>query len=129
LHRAGLTECRGHYDFGIHDIRFAVFEALKSVVHSDDLPRSKRRELMNKLLTMLTAAALALTLSGFAAAADKDPNAQQPQAQQPADPAAGGSTASQRDQEYLAALKKCEPLTGAEKTKCVDVAKKKFGQM
>ncbi|MBI3527896.1 MAG: hypothetical protein HY067_07995 [Betaproteobacteria bacterium] len=84
---------------------------------------------MSKLLTMLTAAALALTLSGFAAAADKDQNSQQPQAQQPADPAAGGATASQRDQEYLAALKKCEPLTGTDKTKCVDAARKKYGQM
>ena len=84
---------------------------------------------MSKLLTMLTAGALALTLSGFAAAADKDPNSPQPQAQQPADPAAGGATASQRDQEYLAALKKCEPMTGADKTNCVNTAKKKYGQM
>jgi hypothetical protein len=84
---------------------------------------------MSKLLTMLGAGALALSLSGFAAAADRDKNTQQPQAQQPADPAAGGATASQRDQEYLAALKKCEPLTGTEKTKCVDAARKKYGQM
>jgi hypothetical protein len=84
---------------------------------------------MSKLLTMLTAGALALTLSGFAAAADKDQNSQQPQAQQPADPAAGGATASQRDQEYLAAQKKCDPLIGTGKTKCADAAKKKYGQM
>lgn len=84
---------------------------------------------MSKLLTMLTAGALALTLSGFAAAADKDYDSQQPQAQQPTDPAAGGATASQHEQEYLAALKKCESLTSADKTKCVDAAKKKHGQM
>ena len=84
---------------------------------------------MNKLLTMLTAAALAMTLSGFAAAADKDMGNKEPQAQQSADPAAGGATASQRDQEYLALLKKCELLTAADKTKCVDTAKKKYGQM
>ena len=84
---------------------------------------------MSKLLSMLTAGALALTLGGVAAAADKDPNSQQPQTQQSADPAPGGAAASQRDQEYLAALKKCEPLTGADKTKCVDTAKKKYGQM
>lgn len=84
---------------------------------------------MSKILTLLCAGALALTLSGFAAAADKDQNSQQPQARQPADPAAGGATASQRDQEYLAGLKKCEPLTGADKTKCVDAARKKYGQM
>ena len=62
--------------------------------------------------------------------ADTQPNAgADSTAQQPADPAAAGATASQRDQEYQAALKKCEPLTGAEKTKCVDAAKKKSGQM
>ena len=77
----------------------------------------------------LTAGALALTLGGFAAAADKDQNSPQPQAQQPADPAAGGATTSQHEQEYLAALKKCEPMTGADKTKCIDAAKKKHGQM
>lgn len=79
---------------------------------------------MSKLLTLISAGALAMSLSGFAAAADKDQNSQQS-----TDPAAGGATASQRDQEYLAAVKKCEPLTGAEKTKCVDTAKKKYGQM
>jgi hypothetical protein len=84
---------------------------------------------MNKLLTMLTAVAMALTLSGLAAAADKDMGGQQQQAQPTADPAAGDATASPRDQEYLAALKKCEPMTGADKTKCVELAKKKFGQM
>ncbi len=108
---------------------------------------------MSKLLTVLIAGALALTLSGFAAAADKDYDSQKSQATQPADPAAagatstapsmsekgstqqpadaaaGGATASQHEQEYLAALKKCEPLTGADKTKCVDAAKKKHGQM
>ena len=49
--------------------------------------------------------------------------------QKTADPAAGGATASERDQAYQAALKKCEPLTGTDKTKCVDSAKKKSGQM
>ena len=36
---------------------------------------------------------------------------------------------SQREQEYLAALKKCEPLAAGEKQKCIDAAKKRFGQM
>ena len=108
---------------------------------------------MSKLLTMLTAGALALTLSGFAVAADKAYDSQQAQASQPADPAtggattaapamsekastqqatdpaAGGATVSQSEQEYLAALTKCESLTGAEKTTCVEAAKKKSGQM
>lgn len=86
---------------------------------------------MSKLLTMMTAATLTLTLGGIASAADKekDPYNQQPQAQQPTDPAAGGATASKRDQEYLAALKKCEPMSGTEKSKCIDAARKKYGQM
>ena len=84
---------------------------------------------MSKLLTLLAAAALALTSSGFAAAADKDQNTEQPQARQTADPAAGGATVSDLEQKYLVALKKCEPLADTDKTKCVDAAKKKYGQM
>ena len=85
---------------------------------------------MNKLLTVVTAGVLAFTLGGVVSAADKDQNTRQPQAQQPVDdPAAGGATTSQREQEYLAALKKCEPLTGNDKTRCVDAAKTKYGQM
>ena len=95
---------------------------------------------MNKLLTMMTAGALALSLGGIVCAAEKNPDGQQPKAQQPKaqqpqaqqpmdDPAAGGATASQRDQEYLASLKKCEPLTGTERSKCIDAARKKHGQL
>jgi len=84
---------------------------------------------MNKLLTILVPAVLALTLNGFSVAADKDMGSQQPQAEQPADPAAGGATATQRDQEYLALLKKCELLTAPDKAKCVEAAKRKYGQM
>ena len=40
-----------------------------------------------------------------------------------------GKDQTQREQEYLAALKKCEPLYGAEKDKCIEAAKKKLGQM
>jgi hypothetical protein len=68
---------------------------------------------MKKLFAMLNAGALALSLSGIAFAADDT---------QSNDPA-------QREQEYIAALKKCDPLTGADKQKCIDAAKKKFGQM
>ncbi len=84
---------------------------------------------MNKLLTLMSAGAVALALSGFAAAADKDPNAPQPRAQQPADAPMDGATTSQRDKEYLAALKKCEPQVGTDKTKCVEAARRKYGQM
>lgn len=71
---------------------------------------------MSKLLSTLTAGAFALVLSGFAFAADEP--AQQPTAQPGAD-----------NPEYQAALKKCDPLTGGDKQKCIDAAKKKFGQM
>ena len=84
---------------------------------------------MRKLLIELTAAALALSLGGIASAADEDRHTQQPQAQQALDPAAGGATVSVNEREYLVALKKCESLTGVEKTKCVDVARKKLDQM
>jgi len=95
---------------------------------------------MSKLLTMMTAGALALSLGGIVCAAEKNPDGQQPKAQQPKaqqpqaqhpmdDPAAGGATASQRDQEYLASLKKCEPLTGTDRSKCIDAARKKHGQL
>ena len=109
---------------------------------------------MSKLLSILTAGALALTLSGFAVGADQEQNSQQAQAtpsaadpaasgatpttpaisekgstQQSADPAAAGTTASQSEQEYQAALKKCAALTGTDNTKCVESAKKKSGQL
>ena len=84
---------------------------------------------MAKLIKVLSAAVLALTLSGIANAADNDRNSQQPGVQQPDDPAAGGATVSQREQEYLAGLKKCEQMAGTDKTKCFDMAKKKYGQM
>jgi hypothetical protein len=36
---------------------------------------------------------------------------------------------SAKEQEYLVALTKCESLNGSQKTKCIETAKKKFGQM
>ena len=85
---------------------------------------------MNKVLSALLAGALGLALNGMAAAADPYPAAQ------PADK--GGVTESQnqpgaavsaKEQEYLAALKKCESLTGEKRQKCIDAAKKKAGDM
>ena len=84
---------------------------------------------MRNLLIELTAAALALSLGGIASAADEDRDTPQPQAQQAPDPAAGGATVSVNEREYLVALNKCESLTGEEKTKCVDTARRKLGQM
>jgi hypothetical protein len=90
---------------------------------------NEEREMMSKSLALFTAAALALPLSGFAAAADRDEDSQRQLTLQVADPAAGGATASQREWEYLTALQKCELREDTEKTKCFDAARKKYGQM
>jgi hypothetical protein len=71
---------------------------------------------MKKLITTLMAGALALSLGGLALAAEE--KAQQPTG----DP-------QQREQEYQAALKKCDSLPQADRPKCIEAAKKKFGQM
>jgi len=53
-----------------------------------------------------------------------------PQVHQTAqDPAARGPTPTQAHQEHLVSLKKCEPLNGEEREKCVDAARKQHGQM
>lgn len=70
---------------------------------------------MNTIKTLLISLFASAFISGFAFAADE--------------PAGGASTPAQKEQELAAALKKCDSLTGAEKDKCVDAAKKKFGQM
>jgi len=63
---------------------------------------------MKKLTTILSAGVLALSLGGLAFA-QTDQEKQQ--------------------QEYQAALKKCDSLPAAEKQPCIDAAKKKHGQM
>ncbi|HWQ37861.1 MAG TPA: hypothetical protein VNM24_04490 [Burkholderiales bacterium] len=79
----------------------------------------------SRLLSTLSAGVLAFALSGFAFAGQEgQAGQQQPQAQP-----TPGSDAAQREQEYLAALKKCEPLAAAERQKCIEAAKKRFGQM
>lgn len=83
---------------------------------------------MSKLLTMLGAGALAFSFGGIASAADKDNSTTQPQTQQA--PQGQPGSAEQREQEYLSALKKCEPISNAgEKQKCLDAARQKHGQM
>jgi hypothetical protein len=84
---------------------------------------------MSKLIGTLTAAALALALSGFAYAADEpQPGTQgQPKAEQ-SQPGQSGD-AAKREQDYMAALKRCESLSTSDKQKCVEAAKKKYGEM
>ena len=87
-----------------------------------------KRTLLSLLVVGLFAGVGTSAVAQNVTAGDQ-PNADAATNPQPADPAAGGATASKREQEYLAALKKCEPLIGADKTKCVDTAKKKHDQM
>ena len=91
--------------------------------------------MISKLLTMMTAAALMLSLGGLARAADEsEQTTPQPQTrpqvpQTTEDPAAGGATATQDYQEYLVSLKKCEPLNGEEREKCVEAVRRQHGEM
>ena len=90
---------------------------------------------MNKLLYALTAGATALILaSGLSGAADKSrPTEEPPRASenQPGDPTSVKSAPEQanQDQEYMAALKKCDTMKGGEKQKCVEAAQRKFSRM
>jgi len=76
---------------------------------------------MTKLMSILAAGALALSLSGMAFAADDKTQ----------DPTGSPADQSKQDQqqEYLAALKKCDTLQGAPKEKCIDQANKKYNRM
>ena len=88
---------------------------------------------MNNLVAGLHCGMLVMAMSGVAIAqeepqltprnakqdAQTDPNAQ------PAQP----PDLTVTDEEYFAALKKCESLSAGEKTRCIEAAKKKFGQM
>jgi hypothetical protein len=88
---------------------------------------------MNNLLAGMLAGLLLLAMNGVAVAQEepsmtpkdaKQDTQTDPKAQpvQPAD-------ATVTDEQYFAALKKCESLSASEKTKCLEAAKKKFGQM
>lgn len=90
---------------------------------------------MKKLSNAMIAGAAALVLmSGFAGAADTTkPTEEQPRASenQPGDPGAVKSAPEQanQDQDYLAALRKCDGMKGGEKQKCTDAAQRKFNRM
>jgi hypothetical protein len=91
----------------------------------DNDSHDRKGDAMSKLMGILTAATLAFAVGGFAYAADEPQQGQpraEPQSNQPAD-------SSKREQEYMAALKRCEPLYGADKQKCIEAAKKKYSEM
>ena len=91
---------------------------------------------MNKFLYALTACAAALILtSGIAVAADPTRPYEEapPRASdnQPGVPAAvtTGTEQAKPDQEYLAALKKCDSMKNSDKQACMEAAHKKHGHM
>jgi len=88
---------------------------------------------MNKLLAGLFSGLLVLAMNGVGFAQEepqltprtaKQDTQTDPKAQpvQPPDLAV-------TDEQYFAALKKCDSLSASEKTRCIEAAKKKFGQM
>lgn len=83
---------------------------------------------MNKCLSSVAAAMLVLSANGFAFADNESPIPQTTQQDTQIAPGQGGDLTA-KEQEYLVALTKCESLTGAQKTACIEAAKKKLGQM
>jgi len=91
---------------------------------------------MSKLLHALTAG-LALLALGVGSAQAADPvrpaDAPPPRAaeNQPGEPAAVVTSPDQAnlDEQYMAALRKCDSLAGGDKQKCTDAAQRKFGRM
>ena len=88
---------------------------------------------MNKLASILAAGAFALSLSNALSAADESKPAGEKQRAQPPEGSATtttvpGGDVTEREQEYLSALKKCEPKTGGDKQQCIDDLKRQHGQ-
>jgi hypothetical protein len=92
---------------------------------------------MNKLLSAMMAGTAAMVLaSTLSIAADpynKPANETPPRTSenQPGDPSTVKSAPEQarQDQDYVAALKKCDALKGPEKQSCIDSAERKFNRM
>lgn len=90
---------------------------------------------MNKLMSAMIAGAASLVLLGGAAgAADQTkPKEEPPRASenQQGDPGAVKTAPEQaaQDEEYMAAMKKCDAMKGGEKQKCVEAAQRKFSRM
>jgi hypothetical protein len=94
--------------------------------------------LMSKLLHALKGgAALLMLASGLAAAADSVRPSDEPlplpraSENQPGEsaPVVTSPDQANQDEQYMAALRKCDSLSGADKQKCTDAAQRKFGRM
>jgi hypothetical protein len=93
---------------------------------------------MNKLLYAFTAGVAAVVLtSGIALSADKTRPSEEPAPRasenQPGDPGSvttGNEKAQHNDnEEYMAALKKCDSMKPSKKQMCVDAADRKYRDM
>jgi Spy/CpxP family protein refolding chaperone len=91
---------------------------------------------MTKLMSIIAASALALSVSGAAFAADQKtdqpayPKTQdQTGAPKTQDQGATPADQSKQDQEYFVALKKCQSLQEPAKQECIDQAKQRYNRM
>ena len=87
---------------------------------------------MSRLLSIVSAAILALSSTGHMSAAEdsKPTTEEEPQGQDRAkEPTQQETTGdlTKQEQEYLSALKKCESMSGSEKQQCVDRTRKEYG--
>jgi hypothetical protein len=83
---------------------------------------------MTKLMSILAAGAVALSLGGASFAADEKTQ-NQTNAPRTQDQTGVPADQSKQDQEYLVALKKCDGMQDAAKQKCIDQAKQKYNRM
>jgi hypothetical protein len=88
---------------------------------------------MNKLLAGLFSGLLVLAMNGAAVAQDEPQltprNAKQDSQTDPKAQPVQPPDLAVTDEQYFAALKKCDSLSASEKTRCIEAAKKKFGQL
>jgi hypothetical protein len=86
---------------------------------------------MNKLVAIVSASFLLFTLTLTAGAADEGGKTPEEnlQSQEQKEPAAQQPTAdlTEREQDYLNALNRCESMSATEKDRCVAATKKEFG--
>jgi hypothetical protein len=89
-----------------------------------DLDPADKEIDMSKRLALFAAGALALSLNAFAADQNDSQSPNQPQ-----NPSGTPVEQTKQDQDYMAAIKKCDAQSGADKEKCIDKAREKFNRM
>jgi hypothetical protein len=95
-------------------------------LRSDDATLQSKEIDMSKLTALFAAGALAAGSSVFAAEQNQN-RAQDPS--QPKDQTIDPAEQTKQDQDYLAAIKKCDQQSGAEKQKCIDKVQEKYNRM